>query len=229
MSDSWIDNIQKPYFQWLYKDFFPKDFDGTVLLFDPFYLVKLKNFLTSEECEEVIEIAKGKYTKSTIIHDGKLVNSSTRTSQTVFLTENAGYGNKVPLFETILKRVCILTSCQRSQIEGLMIVKYEEGEEFQEHWDYFEPGKDDIALKNGGQRIATFFIWLNDMEKDDGGGTYFPKVDIYCVPDAGAALFWLNQYGDKLLSETSHCGTPVLKGTKYGMNIWIRYPGWTEI
>jgi len=226
MSDLWIDNIQESHFHWLYEDLFPKDFNGTVLLQDPFYLVKLKNLLTPEECKKVLEIAEGKYTRSTIFHDGKLTKSSNRTSQTAYLTENGGKENKHSVLETIFKRVCILTGCQRTQVEGLMIVKYEEGDEFQEHWDYFEPEKDDAALENGGQRIATFFVWLNDMEADDGGGTYFPKVQLYCLPDRGAALFWWNQYGDKLIKETAHSGTPVFKGIKYGMNIWIRYPGW---
>ena len=81
-------------------------------------------------------------------------------------------------------------------------------------------------MRNGGQRIATFFIWLNDMEEEDGGATLFPDLGLKCIPEQGSGLFWWNQRGDILLEETKHCGTPVKKGTKYGMNIWIRYSGW---
>ena len=102
-----------------------------------------------------------------------------------------------------------------------MVIKYEVGEEYQEHWDYFE--EEDVG---GRQRIATFFVWLNDMNPEDGGATEFPEIGLQCIPERGAALFWWNQYGSDVLQETKHREAPVKKGTKYGLNVWIRYPGW---
>jgi prolyl 4-hydroxylase len=107
-----------------------------------------------------------------------------------------------------------------------MVVKYQPGQEFKTHVDYFDPQEDEKAIENGGQRIATFFVWLNDLKEDDGGSTTFPRLGLKCIPDQGSALFWWNQYGRTLLSDTEHQGSPLKKGTKYGLNIWIRYPGW---
>jgi len=222
---SWIDDIANEENFWLYKQLFPDGFRGEVIYDQP-YIVKLYDFLRPDEVEFLIDMAKDKYSRSTILIDGKLTYNSRRTSQTAILTDN-GCWEKVthPEIEAIYRRVCILLSCSKRQLEGLMLVRYEEGEEFKEHYDYFEAG-DEMALDNGGQRIATFFVWLNDLEEDAGGETEFTELGIKCIPDKGCALFWWNQFGDSLLLETAHRGCKVKKGVKYGLNIWVRYPGW---
>ena len=112
----------------------------------------------------------------------------------------------------------------RSQIEGVMLVKYEVGEFFKEHVDYFE--REEIYMDGGGQRIATFFVYLNDMEEEDGGSTLFPEIGLKSIPEKGSALFWWNESDGRLLTETKHAGEVVKKNVKYGLNLWVRYPGW---
>jgi len=221
----WIDNIANEEKFWLYKQLFPDGFRGEVIYDQP-YIVKLYEFLRPEERQILLDMAKDKYSRSTILIDGELTHNPRRTSQTATLTDN-GCWEKVANaeIEAIYRRVCILLGCSKRQIEGLMVVKYEEGEEFKEHYDYFEAG-DELALDNGGQRIATFFVWLNDLEEDSGGETEFTELGVKCIPDKGCALFWWNQIGESLIPETAHRGCPVKKGTKYGLNIWVRYPGW---
>lgn len=204
----------------------PEGFEGRPVYDDP-YIVKLYNILTKEECERLIELASGKFKRSTMLIGDKLKHNPRRTSQTAMITENGcadkPYSEEV--ITNIIRRVCALVGCSYRQIEGLMVVKYEVGEEFKEHVDYFDE-ENVSAISNGGQRIATFFVWLNDMEEEDGGATLFTDLGLMCIPEQGSGLFWWNQRGDKLLTKTKHCGAPVQKGTKYGMNIWIRYPGW---
>nr|QBK92312.1 MAG: 2OG-Fe(II) oxygenase superfamily protein [Pithovirus LCPAC304] len=222
MQNKWIDDIDNKENRWVYKPLFPEKFSGAVIYYSP-YIVKLKHFLSEKECGWLIEQAKDKYTRSTMWIDGKLAHDPRRTSQSAILTDNGCIKRPYnALLSNIIRRVCILTGCVPGQVEGLMVIKYEVGEEYQEHWDYFE--EEDVGALN--QRIATFFVYLNDMEPEDGGATVFPRLGLKCIPDRGSALFWWNKYGDQLLEDTKHCGAPVLKGTKYGLNVWIRYPGW---
>lgn len=225
MELSLIDNVKNKESWWLLKPLFSKNFSMHVIYEFP-YIVKIKNFLTSEECSEVIELSNDKYERSTMFLDGKLRQSPRRTSETAILCENGCKDiiGKEGILSEIIRRICGLIKCSPLQIEGVMIVKYEEGQEFKNHWDYFED--DDLSLVDGGQRIGTFFVWLNDMEEKDGGATVFSEIGVKCIPECGSALFWWNQFGDTLLKETKHRGEPVINGTKYGMNIWIRYPGW---
>ncbi len=225
MCNRWIDDIGNKENRWVYKHLFPEKFDGAVIFHSP-YILKLKHFLSEKECAWMIEQAKDKYTRSTMWIDGELARDPRRTSQSAILTDNGCTTRPYnALLSNVIRRVCILTGCVPGQVEGLMVIKYEVGEEYQEHWDYFED-EDVEALKDGGQRIATFFVYLNDMDPEDGGSTVFPEIGLQCIPERGAALFWWNQYGPDLIQETKHCGTPVKKGTKYGLNVWIRYPGW---
>jgi len=226
MNFSLIDHIEIKEFLWLYKPLFPKNFSMNVIYTFP-YIVKIKHFLDAKECSEIIELSQGKYERSTMFLDKKIKHNHRRTSETAILCENGCedlMDNDEGILSRVVRRVCVLLSCSPSQIEGLMVVKYEEGQEFKNHWDYFED--EDLSLIDGGQRIGTFFVWLNDLNEEDGGATIFPEIGVKCVPECGSALFWWNQYGETLLKETKHRGEPVKNGTKYGMNIWIRYPGW---
>lgn len=221
---SWIDDIDNPEKKWLYRDYFPQDFSINTVYREPLIL-KLRNFLSVEECKNLIERSEGMYTRSTMIVDGKLTQNPRRTSRTAYLSDN-GYsdGPYDEILEKLYKRVCILLGCMRSQIEGVMLVKYEVGEFFKEHVDYFE--REEIYMDGGGQRIATFFVYLNDMEEEDGGSTLFPEIGLKSIPEKGSALFWWNESDGRLLTETKHAGEVVKKNVKYGLNLWVRYPGW---
>lgn len=221
----WIDDIENQEKYWLYREVFPDGFKAQVIYDHP-YIVKFHEFLRLDEPQLLIELAKDNYSRSTMLIDGELTRNPRRTSQTATLTEN-GYddGPYCPEIEAIYRRVCILLGCSRQQIEGLMVVKYEVGEQFKKHYDYFE-AEDESALENGGQRIGTFFVWLNDLEDNSGGETEFTELGLKCIPDKRCALFWWNQYGDNVIPETEHRCCPVKKGTKYVLNIWVRYPGW---
>lgn len=218
---NWIDDIYNQDMFWLHKDRFPPGFKMDLVYENP-TIIKIRNFLSSEECIDIIKNAEGKYSRSTMFIDDKLTHNPRRTSQTSILTEN-GYkdGPYNKTLENLYKRVCILTGCLRNQLEGFMVVKYEEGQFFKEHVDYFDNEK----LHLGGQRIATIFVYLNDMSEEDGGATYFPKIGLKSIPELGSALFWWNKDHNGMLEKTSHIGEKVNKGIKYGLNIWIRYPG----
>ncbi|XP_076451239.1 prolyl 4-hydroxylase subunit alpha-3-like [Babylonia areolata] len=104
--------------------------------------------------------------------------------------------------------------------EAFQIVNYGLGGHYDVHMDPF----DSWALEDGageyGERLATFLIYLSDVEK--GGNTVFVHSRISVAPRKGKALFWYN-FDPKLQKDfnTSHAGCPVMVGQKWIANKWI--------
>lgn len=188
------------------------------------YIVKIKNFVSDEEIDELMRLAKGKFERSNIVLNGQLRYDDMRTSSTAYLMQD-GLPDNYGILENLIERVQYLTNCKREEIEGMMAVRYKYGEKFDAHVDYF--GKDEIGkLDNGGQRIGTFFIYLNSLSSDEGGETEFTKLGIKSKPRKGDAIFFWDRdpKTKEMLPLTEHRGNPVTKkGTiKYGANLWVR-------
>jgi prolyl 4-hydroxylase len=60
-----------------------------------------------------------------------------------------------------------------SRVEEPQVVMYRPGEEFSWHYDEV-PGS---RLGNGGQRVATLLVYLNDVGEGRGGGTAFRDLE----------------------------------------------------
>ncbi|XP_010467565.1 PREDICTED: prolyl 4-hydroxylase 5 [Camelina sativa] len=190
------------------------------------------NFLTNEECEHLISLAKPSMVKSTVVDEktGGSKDSRVRTSSGTFLRR--GHDEVV---EVIEKRISDFTFIPVENGEGLQVLHYQVGQKYEPHYDYF---LDEFNTKNGGQRIATVLMYLSDV--DDGGETVFPaaKGNISAVPwwnelskcgkeglsvlpkKRDALLFW-NMRPDASLDPSSlHGGCPVVKGNKWSSTKW---------
>ncbi|KAJ6916548.1 prolyl 4-hydroxylase 10 [Populus alba x Populus x berolinensis] len=143
------------------------------------------NFLTKEECEYLINLAKPHMQKSMVVDSssGKSKDSRVRTSSGTFLPRS-----RDKIIRDIEKRIADFSFIPAEHGEGLQILHYEVGQKYEPHFDYF---MDDYNTENGGQRIATVLMYLSDVE--EGGETVFPsaKGNISSVP-------WWN--------ELSECG-----------------------
>ena len=63
--------------------------------------------------------------------------------------------------------------------------------------------------QEGGERLATFMIYLSGTKKDIGGSTVFPQLGISVKPQRGAALYWHNVKSDGTFdTRSSHLGKP---------------------
>lgn len=125
-------------------------------------------------------------------------------------------------FRTLSRRIEDMTGLSQKTAEPLQTQNYGIGGHYSSHWDFYE--KSEKPVKENGNRIATVLFYLSDVEK--GGGTVFPFLNLRVLPRKGAAVFWhnLSPCGayDFL---TRHSACPVLLGSKWVANAWIREHG----
>ena len=183
-----------------------------------FKVTRINKFLTDKEVEIILNDCNNLFKKSTIVYEGDNVVSNYRTSSTCILEYNT------KSFEIIKKKVKKL-GFNPNMIEKLQLTKYKKGEYYKSHHDYFNHDKypENKMLLSNGQRLKTIFVYLKTPLI--GGYTKFTNLNKKFRLGKGDALLWenckkyYNSYKYNLDSE--HEGTPVLKGDKVGLNIWI--------
>jgi prolyl 4-hydroxylase len=123
------------------------------------------------------------------------------------------------IINTLEDYISLETELEVVNQERLHVIKYEQGGEYQPHWDYFKEG--DNRLNQSGNRIYTFIFYLNDNFK--GGGTKFTLLDKVIEPKKGKLIFWnnLNENGSRNIV-SKHAGLPVDDGEKWIMTCWVR-------
>jgi len=107
--------------------------------------------------------------------------------------------------------------------ESFQVLHYGHTEEYQPHYDFFEPATEEEKrnLEGPGNRMATWLFYLNDVEQ--GGATYFPKLDLAIHPRPGQALLFSYLGADgKLDYRSEHAGLPVTRGDKWIATKWVR-------
>ena len=128
------------------------DFRAKVLSKKP-YIVKLRNLLTNREIDELVKLANKKgFERSNMVVNNELVVSNYRTSQTSYILKDGLPDKYNKYIENIIKKICYLVNCERYQIEGLMVVKYDGEEEyFKTHVDFFSES-DEMLLEDGNNK-----------------------------------------------------------------------------
>ncbi|KAL6635405.1 hypothetical protein ACP70R_028076 [Stipagrostis hirtigluma subsp. patula] len=191
------------------------------------------NFLSKEECEYLIRLAKPHMVKSTVVDDttGKSKDDSrVRTSSGMFLLRG-----RDKVIRAIEKRIADYTFIPVEHGEGLQVLHYEVGQKYEPHFDYF---LDEYNTKDGGQRMATMLMYLSDVE--EGGETIFPDANVNssslpynelseCArkglaikPKMGDALLFWSMKPDATLDPLSlHGGCPVISGNKWSSTKWM--------
>ncbi|KAI3665907.1 hypothetical protein L6452_44542 [Arctium lappa] len=192
-----------------------------------------RNFLTDEECDHLIQLAKDKLEKSMVADNesGKSVESEVRTSSGMFL--NKAQDEVVAGVES---RISAWTFLPVENGESMQILHYENGQKYEPHWDYFH---DKANQAMGGHRIATVLMYLSNVQK--GGETVFPESEIkesqpkanedwsecakrgYAVkPKKGDALLFFSLHPNATTDVLSlHGSCPVIEGEKWSATKWI--------
>jgi hypothetical protein len=181
-----------------------KEWNGTVISWSSPRVIHFKNFLSSNEVNHLIKLAKSGFTRSEVVSDVQEI-SEQRTSSGTWL-------NGERRTETCLRvqdRIARVTGIPEAFGESLYVLKYEKGQKYLAHTDHCRPSisakKSSIPsqttlreetltescrtfLKRAGgpacgfdgggttcgDRLATFIIYLKTPEQ--GGETVFPRA-----------------------------------------------------
>ncbi|XP_010934120.2 probable prolyl 4-hydroxylase 6 [Elaeis guineensis] len=191
-----------------------------------------RGFLSYEECDRLIELAKGQLEKSTVVDNesGQGLMSDGRTSSGTFLEKHQD-----DIVMRIERRVAAWTFLPEENAESIQILRYEKGQMYEPHFDFFN---DKFNIARGGQRFATVLMYLSNVKK--GGETVFPSAEGgvsqykdetwsdcartgYAVkPNKGDALLFFSLHTDATIDPKSlHGSCPVIKGEKWSATKWI--------
>ncbi|GAB2516454.1 prolyl hydroxylase family protein [Microbulbifer agarilyticus] len=187
---------------------------------DRLQLYTFEQFLSVEECQQVIELVRPHLRPSTTTNKADQYRGY-RTSRTCDLGLMGS-----PLAAELDQRICDTMGINPNYSESIQAQWYREGQQFKQHTDYFEPGSEEYRRFAGkrGQRTWTFMIYLNaDCE---GGETRFTELDKSFVPNTGCAVIWNSLDKNGLPNPDSmHWGMPVTRGEKVIITKWFRAHG----
>lgn len=179
----------------------------------------LPGFLAAATCAALVERIDAGVRPSTIADDNG--DAGFRTSSTCDLDHHD------PFVRALNAQLHDLTGIPQRFGEPLQGQRYDVGEEFKAHTDFFTPDGADwneyCAVP--GQRTWTLMVYLN--QPDAGGATRFLATGKLHKPEIGKLLAWNNVGADGQSNEaTLHHGMKVRKGRKYIITKWFRERAW---
>jgi prolyl 4-hydroxylase len=176
-------------------------------------LLYIPTFLSIEDCQHLINISYNKFQRSEVIFNNNFTYDDSRTSSSHYFEKSEDL-----VIKNIEERVAFLTNKSIDDIEELQIVRYQPGQFFHQHYDWFN---EDYVQKYDVQRQYTIFVYLNDVK--EAGETIFPELNKSYKPKTGIALFWENCISKNTCHSLAlHRGLPPKEEIKYGLNIWIK-------
>eukprot|EP00929_Paragymnodinium_shiwhaense_P076989 TRINITY_DN39625_c0_g1_i1.p1 TRINITY_DN39625_c0_g1~~TRINITY_DN39625_c0_g1_i1.p1 ORF type:complete len:509 (+),score=48.19 TRINITY_DN39625_c0_g1_i1:84-1610(+) len=184
------------------------------------------HFLTEEEADHIVQVAKDKVVQSMTGSTGDGKAQSTRTSRNTFIPRSTS-----PTIDDIFLRVAELLNISNDRMqhtdaaELLQVVHYSVGQKYDAHHDFAVHG-----IGNPHIRCLTLLLYLNNPAND--GQTAFPKSKhepgdkpVVTHPGKGAAVLFYNVLPDGNPDELSlHASLPVTRGEKWIANVWFWDP-----
>lgn len=182
-------------------------------------LFVLRGFLDPELCAALMARIEADRRPSTIADANG--DPTFRTSETCDLEPGDA------ATQALERRLAEVSGISAEFGEPIQGQRYETGQEFKAHTDYFEPDGADFQryCAHAGQRTWTFMAYLNQVET--GGATRFKVIDKLVQPEAGKLVCWNNRLSDGAVNPaTLHHAMKVRKGRKYVITRWYRERPW---
>lgn len=176
-------------------------------------------FCDDQSCAALIDRIDAAVRPSTITDD--IGDPEFRTSQ----TGDLNHGD--PVVAALDARLAELTGIDPACGEPLQGQRYDAGQQFKDHTDYFEPMGIDYEphTRVSGQRTWTAMLYLNSVEA--GGATRFASIERTYQPERGKLLLWCNLTPEGQPNPwTLHHAMKVRKGRKYVITKWYRERPW---
>ena len=172
-------------------------------------VIEIENVLTKEECNQLINAAiQNGLSDRPVYNNGSLVLDISHC-----LSRSTSISNDHHLIEKIRRLSEQYTDISLINQERNIIVKYDIGNFFNDHYDAFHSIR---KLSNGvvKQRKYTFIIYLN--EEFEGGTTEFPLINKTIIPKTGKAIVYKDaDSSNNIISQSMHRGSIVTNGTKW--------------
>jgi prolyl 4-hydroxylase len=182
-------------------------------------LFVIREFLTDEECEQLICLIDRDRKPSSLFSNNP--DPGFRTSETCNLDRKDAFVREIEM------RITRLLGLDPRHGEPLQGQRYEAGQLFKPHHDYLRTDLPYWERQKGlgGQRTWTAMAYLN--VPDEGGATYFPEADLLIPPRKASLVAWHNLASDGNPNPaTLHQGLPVLAGVKFIVTKWYRERPW---
>jgi prolyl 4-hydroxylase len=179
----------------------------------------IDQMITREECHEMIAAAEAEVKRSEVVAvHGKSVVDNVRTSLGMFILTH------VEANENFRRKVAAFAGVPIENIEATQILRYQRGQYYRAHPDYFYPNAKE-HLARGGQRFATVLMWLNEVPS--GGETSFPltspKLEVIPRGPGNAIMFYsLDAHGNVDSAATHEAHPPTGASIKWVAVAWIR-------
>lgn len=174
------------------------------------------NFLSEEECEQLITTASPLLQRSKTHAIAGSEATKGRTSLTCHLAK------KVQPCPILLQKIQTLTGKPFGHMELPQVARYTDSQRYVEHYDGVDPHTDAgrAFCANGGQRVATVLVYLNHVTQ--GGSTFFRRINVEVKPKkGGAVIFFPGFMNGELDTDALHAGMPAVD-TKWVSQVWIR-------
>ncbi len=181
-------------------------------------LYEIPGLISPEECGQLMALIDQSLKPSTVTRGP----ADYRTSRTCHLK-----ASQSAMVDTINQRLCQLIGIPEDHTETLQGQRYNVGEYFKAHTDWFAPNTDEFTTHTarGGQRTWTVMVYLNQVEA--GGATCFERIGRCFTPQPGLALAWNNLHASGAPNpDTLHEAMPILAGQKYVLTKWCRTQRW---
>jgi prolyl 4-hydroxylase len=180
----------------------------------------LANVLSTEECEQLIALARPRLTPSTVVDPvtGENRVAEHRNSEGMFFAPG-----ETPLIAALDARFSQIMNLPIDHGEGLQVLRYGPGTRSTPHFDFLVPrnAASEQSLRRSGQRVSSLVAYLNDVP--GGGETAFPHAGLSVCPQRGNAVYfeYCNSRG-QVDAASLHAGEPVTEGEKWAVTKWMR-------
>ncbi|EDV90366.1 GH12975, partial [Drosophila grimshawi] len=185
---------------------------------DP-YVIQVHDIISAEETIVLQQLARPELQRSMVysLSNSEHISTNFRISQGTFFEYH-----EHPIMQRMSQHLENISGLDMRSAEQLQVANYGIGGHYEPHMDSFSENHNyGINTYMSTNRVATGIYYLSNVEA--GGGTAFPFLPLLVEPERGSLLFWYNLHrsGD-LDYRTKHAGCPVLMGSKWIANVWIR-------
>ncbi|KAJ6378480.1 hypothetical protein OIU78_028674 [Salix suchowensis] len=183
-------------------------------------------FLTAEQCQHIINMAKPSLQPSTLaLRKGETAETTRgiRTSSGMFVLSSE---DQTGVLQVIEEKIARATMVPRTHGEAFNVLRYEIGQKYDAHYDAFNPEE---YGPQTSQRVATFLLYLSNFE--EGGETTFPLENdenfegydaqkcngLRVKPNRGDAIVFYSTFPNNTIDPASlHASCHVIKGGEMG-------------